>query len=1035
MDFLSPVGELFLFIWGPVSRQISYLKRLNHNMEKLTSETQELKCKRDEIQAEFQAAISVGKNPVRQVDNWLIEVSNIETQVDSMLLQFSRRRSSCLNCCSADHLSRFKLGKKVVKRLKDVQNLKGKGVFDTVAVSPPRPRVLEMQTSLPRGQQSTSEQTLEEIWQCLHDEESRIICVFGMGGIGKTTLMKSINNRLIGTHDFDVVIWVTVSKDLNLGLIQAKIGNKLGMIFCENEEKRDRLFTRLKNVRYMLILDDLWQSFSLDQVGIPKPDEENRCKIAITTRSVAVSNAMEADRKIRVKTLTSEEAWNLFCEKSGNVVLSPEIRPVAEKVVEECGGLPLAIKTVGRAMHGKDKTEVWQNALRGLKGSAPEVPGMERDVFLPLKLSYDCLEDDKIKLCFLYCSIFPVDYEIKIDEIVTYWAMEEGLLDNVNNLEEASNKGHDILERIKDACLLEEGHRGDKYVRMHDLLRDLAIWITSPSSSSLSSSSSNQGSKFLVKAGEGLVQPPEEKMWEGIERISLMRNEIKEFQIKPNCPTLISLFLQGNGQLHTIHTSFFELMPKLQVLDLSDTRIESLPASFSLLGNLRVLILRSCMHLVEAPPLELPKLEVLDLSNTHIGSLPVSLSLLVNLGVLILRFCKYLLEVPPLEQLTKLQLLDLSHSNIRSLPQGIANLVKLKQLNLSHMNILAEIPHNIISKLSCLEELNMLGLKHANGAILRKVATFTSLTSLSIDVPDFHGIRANDAHHSRWPVLRELNVHVGSKNFWFADYDKQMNICGCDYFPHGIEELVKQAEFLRFDGCTGITCLSRLVGGSKSLKWLKVILFSGLECIVDWRDLRDDALQCLEQLLLHTLPNLEKVFNGGMPPQHTHLQQLSQIVVVGCPKLRCLFSSYIIEHLHQLEELQVRDCDGMEEIIEGDMLPENSLPRLRLLLLDNLQKLSSICIPHSFFTSLKVIRVVSCPKLKKLPLLCSSIQEIQGQIIGERDQWWDGLEWEDENSKSLYTRIYVEPQPDQRKNFLFPLIMEQGNMGTPSSST
>ncbi|XP_058089298.1 disease resistance protein At4g27190-like [Magnolia sinica] len=957
MDFLGPVVQIILFFWAPVSQQIGYLKHLNNNVETLKKETEELQDKRHQIRADVDDAISVGKTRVRLVENWLVDVTNIEAQVDDLRTEFEQPRT-CLNGCCTNHFSRYKLGKRVVKKLKDVENLKTKGVFDKVAESPRRPRVLEMQTSLPRVQQSTAEETMEEIWQCLHDEENGLIGVYGMGGIGKTTLMKAVNNRFIVTNDFNVVIWVTVSKDLNLGLIQEKIGKKLDITFCDNEdmaEKRDRLFTRLQNVRYLLILDDLWEAFRLDQVGIPKPDKQSRCKIVITTRSIEVCNAMVADKFIKVGALTPEEAWNLFCERCGDVVMSSEIRPVAEKVAEECSGLPLAIKTVGRAMHGKDKKEIWENALRALKGSSPEVPGMERQVFLPLKLSYDYLENEEIKSCFLYCSLFLEDYEIPIDELVRCWAVEEGFIENVNDLEEASNKGHDILETIKDACLLEEWFEGDEDVRMHDLLRDLAIWITSPSSSI-------EGSKFLVKAGEGLVQPPEENMWRGVVRISLMRNKIKHLDITPDCPNLISLFLNENDQLRTIHSNFFELMPKLQILDLSDTGIESLPMSLLQLVNLRVLILRYCMHLV---------------------------------------------EVLPLGKLKELQILDLSNSRLRNFPQGIASLVKLKRLDISWTSFTA-VPFTVIYGLPSLEEVSMCCLKeNVDGATFGEAVNMKRLRSLRISLSNLNGFISHDMFHRWFSGLTSFHVMVN-----IAIYppfsDKQISICECDKFPCGIEGLIKHAFSLDFYRSKGLTSLSKFQGDLKSLRHLQVMDCSGVECIIDWREVGDDAFQCLQFLELLDLPNLEKVFDGGAPPPlNTSLQNLLSIRVRNCEKLRSLFSSSMVEQLHQLKELDISYCFQMKEIIEGDKLPHNSFPKLRILKLDALLDLESICSQRFMFISLEEMEVISCPKLKKLSLFSSSIHEIKGKIEGKRE-WWEGLEWEDENARSLCSTIYKE---------------------------
>ncbi|XP_077222002.1 putative disease resistance protein At1g51480 [Tasmannia lanceolata] len=165
------------------------------------------------------------------------------------------------------------------------------------------------------------------------------------------------------------------------------------------------------------MLDDLWEEIILDDVGIPKPNKENKCKIVLSTHFLQVSNAMDADMQFKVKTLGSDKAWNLFHEKAGEVVVWPDIQALAVEVVKECDGLPLAIITVGRAMRGKERKEVWLDALRVLKELAvPEIEGMEPKVFRSLKLSYDCLEEDNIKLYFLYCALYPEDYVIDVSD-------------------------------------------------------------------------------------------------------------------------------------------------------------------------------------------------------------------------------------------------------------------------------------------------------------------------------------------------------------------------------------------------------------------------------------------------------------------------------------------------------------------------------------------------------------------------------------------------------------------------------------------
>ncbi|XP_058092036.1 disease resistance protein At4g27190-like [Magnolia sinica] len=955
MEYLKDHAvEIIQWLWPPLAEQLDYVINADAHLEALTRAAEELKCKRKDIQGDD------GDGPLKkrrklnhQAEHWINDSSNIENEVDSIKSEFEQR-PTFLNGLCTNYFSRYRLGKRAVRILDEVKDLNEKTPLGEVTLSPPRPTVAEKQESLPPGQ-STSEQTLEEIWQCLQDEESRIICLYGMGGIGKTTLMKAINNRLVGTQDFDIVLWVTVSKELKIERIQKEIGHELNLFFLDGEQKRDKLFTTLKDMKYMLILDDLWRDFDLEEAGIPLPNGQNRCKIAITTRFIQVSNAMEADKHIRVKTLTSEESWNLFCDKAGDVARLPGIQPLAEEVVNECSGLPLAIITVGRAMRRKDKKELWLDALRALRGSAPEIQGMEPNVFLSLKLSYDHLEDDKHKRCFLYCALFPEDYNIRIPKLLKFWTME-GYIDNVESFEDASNKGHAIIERIKEACLLEEGVSGDTHVKMHDLIRDLAIWITSTS----------QELKFLVRARMELKVPPKEEMWEEMGRISLMSNEIEELPMRPNCPKLESLLLRKNTQLKIIPNNFFDLMPKLQILDLSYTAIESLP---------------------------------------------MSLSLLVNLRALILKRCRSLLELPPFEQLKELEFVDLSCSAISNLPEGFGNLVKLKQLDLSNLDCLISIPNNVLSRLSRLEELRLLKTyinwstaaepQVMGEASLGEVASLTRLSTFDITIPNIDCLE-HDVFCRRWSRFRNFAFHVG--NDWVFDRlssDNSVRIHECHHFPPGSRAMIKHAEGLGFASCSGLTRVSQVVGESKKLRQLQVYDFNGVDCVIDWREVEEGALQRLEWLNVNGLPDLEILFKGEVP--QGRLRNLTSIEVSYCDKLRCLFSSSVAEHLDRLEELTVRSCDEMLEIVEGETLPDNLFPQLRRLRFERLYKLTRIISSTVLAAmNLQEMEVFRCPLLKKLPLF-TSIEKIKG----ERD-WLAALEWENENTKSLFQQKYHE---------------------------
>ncbi|KAK9293238.1 hypothetical protein L1049_021229 [Liquidambar formosana] len=117
----------------------------------------------------------------------------------------------------------------------------------------------------------------------------------------------------------------------------------------------------------------------------------------------------------KVDVLKNEEAWKLFTKNAGKVSSLEHIKPYVEAVAKECNGLPSAIITVGAAMRGKAMPELWKDALNELQRSEPYFKGIETQVYKPLKWSYDSLHGKNVKPCFLYCSLFPKDFSIKVN--------------------------------------------------------------------------------------------------------------------------------------------------------------------------------------------------------------------------------------------------------------------------------------------------------------------------------------------------------------------------------------------------------------------------------------------------------------------------------------------------------------------------------------------------------------------------------------------------------------------------------------------
>ncbi|MBA0629881.1 hypothetical protein Godav_024373, partial [Gossypium davidsonii] len=157
----------------------------------------------------------------------------------------------------------------------------------------------------------------------LKDESVSVIGVHGMGGIGKTTLVKEIA-RKVKDKLFDSVVIATVTQTIDIEKIQNRIAELLDLKFEEHstDVKALRLRERLKKEkRVLVVLDDIWGKVDLE-----------------------------------------EEAWDLFKKKAGDCVECCDLKPIAKKVVEKCAGLPIAIATVAGALRNKRLFE-WKNAL------------------------------------------------------------------------------------------------------------------------------------------------------------------------------------------------------------------------------------------------------------------------------------------------------------------------------------------------------------------------------------------------------------------------------------------------------------------------------------------------------------------------------------------------------------------------------------------------------------------------------------------------------------------------------------------------
>ena len=94
----------------------------------------------------------------------------------------------------------------------------------------------------------------------LDDEEARYLGIYGMGGVGKTTLLEIFNNNLLRSNTrrrFDHIFFITLSRSPNIEEIKKKIEEEIG-----------GHLSSLRKSRFLLLLDDVWEKVDLRKMKV-----------------------------------------------------------------------------------------------------------------------------------------------------------------------------------------------------------------------------------------------------------------------------------------------------------------------------------------------------------------------------------------------------------------------------------------------------------------------------------------------------------------------------------------------------------------------------------------------------------------------------------------------------------------------------------------------------------------------------------------------------------------------------------------------
>ncbi|XP_044481961.1 probable disease resistance protein At4g27220 [Mangifera indica] len=673
---LSPILEVGKWLAAPIWRQFKYLYNYNTNFKNLEKQVDKLKNTRDEIQRKVTAAERNVEEIKQNVKDWQKDVNKTILEAEQLIQEKTNNPPCFKRLCS-----NYKQSKKAFKlKWDDIdQLLQQEKEFDQVSF-PTIPQDIWLRSTEDYLAFESRNSTVKNVWDALNDENVYMIGVYGMGGIGKTTLVQEVGRKAQKDKLFDDIVFVEVTQNLDIEKVQTEIAEKLGVKFSNKSERANKLYERLKSgKKILLILDNIWENVDLKTIGIPSKIDCGGCKLMFTTRNLDVLEKIGSTNNFKIGILEEEEAWILFARMAGDVIQTRELNSLPNDICKECKGLPIVISTIAKALKNRSHPSDWKVALKELRAHSPtKFIGFLEKEYMKIALSYDYLRDDELKKMFLISSLMENNDSISdLFKHVVYLDILEGA--NLT-MEDAQDRLDKLVRDLKDASLLLDGVTNKQFA-MHDVVRVVALTIA------------------YVDHHVFTAKNDIEREWKDRDKlkkctkISLPgRSSTIISQLWPNdldCPTL-EYFYMPNSYFE-IPKDFFKVMPKLKVLNLVGLHQSSLPSSLRLLKNLQTLCLDDST----------------------------------------------IKDVAIIGKLKKLKVLSLKRLIIKELSIEIGQLTELRSLDLSNCRQLQVIVPNVISKLLQLEEFHIKGCPiQWKVEVLEELKLLSNLASVELDIKD-----------------------------------------------------------------------------------------------------------------------------------------------------------------------------------------------------------------------------------------------------------------------------------------------------------
>ncbi|XP_024973913.1 putative disease resistance RPP13-like protein 1 [Cynara cardunculus var. scolymus] len=747
---------------------------------------------------------------------------------------------------------------------------------------------------------------------------TRSLGMFGLGGIGKTTLAQVLYNEKKVKDHFELMAWVCVSDEFDIFNISKTILQAVGgedKRFVDLNQLQVALTERISKKRFLFVLDDVWNEDYKEWELLQRPFLVGGpgSKIILTTQKTKVASMMDSVQAYPLELLSNEEALSLFAQHAlgkQNFDSHPTLQLHGEGIMMKCGGLPLALITLGRVLRTKANDEEWEELLNS------EIWNLhnESKILPALRLSYYDLPPH-LKQLFAYCSLFPKDYIFDKDELVLLW-MAEGFLYRSNGNMSMENLGRECFKELQSRSFFQHSSNHKSQYIMHDLINDLATSVA--------------GEFFFTLDDKMNVYEKNEAL-QKFHHVSFVRQKygvykyFKALQRSRRLRTFLAVPVNSRYGFHLSNKVLFELIPKLRflrVLSLTSYSIKEVPQSIGSLKHIRYL----------------------NFSKTDITCLPEQVGDLYNLQSLLVSHC-----------------LELS-----SLPDSCVKLINLRHLDISDTPKLNKMPLGI-GGLTSLQTLSKVSIGRANGF---KVSDLKGLPHLQgrVSIQGLHtvtnAIHAKEANLLQKKGLCDLemewsDVFDGSRNEiieygvlkGLRPYDKLRSLKISYYMGIKFPSWVGDSSFvclnqLTLRGCKSCTSLPTL-GHLRSLQKLFVEDMSGLkrlglELLGASNSSHDIAFPSLEVLKFRDMQGWEIWSTDGGEGDGVARSYpcLREISMINCPKLNAV-------EIELIPSLRVLDIQGCSVAVLRSMVGVSpSILRLTMVNVEGLTQLDEDVLEH-----------------------------------------------------------------------------------------